>query len=68
LAIGITPKRKNPCQELIGISFLATSGTSHTDAIKKEFLLKFTHDRRRVIHWRDQARRRFGVKILRDSA
>jgi REP-associated tyrosine transposase len=31
---------------------------------KKEFLLKFAHDRQRVIHWLYQARKRFGVKVL----
>ena len=31
---------------------------------KKEFLLKFAHDRQRFIHWLYQARKRFDVKIL----
>ncbi len=31
---------------------------------KKEFLLKFAHDRQSYVHWLYEARKRFGITIL----
>ena len=35
---------------------------------KKEFLLKFAHDRHRIVSWLCEARKRFGIQILNYTA
>jgi putative transposase len=35
---------------------------------KKEFLLKFAHDRHRFVSWLREARKRFGIQILHYTA
>ena len=40
------------------------SGILHIDAVKKEFLLKFVHDRRRWMDWLFEAKKRFSLSVL----
>jgi hypothetical protein len=50
-------------RERTAISYLDTSGTSRTAAIKENFY-KFARDRRRYLYWVFEAKTRYGLCVL----